>query len=82
MDPQIPDNRGRRGSGRGRGRRRGRSMARARGQIVSDEICGTLVDVLVHGMSKKEPGQRMKLNLSCFTVSIMSIIWTFREDNR
>ena len=49
-------------------------------QIVSDEICATLVDhVLAHGMSMREAGQRVQPNLSRFTV--VSIMWTFREEN-
>lgn len=54
----IKEEHRRRGGGGGRGR--------ARGQIVSDEICAA-VDVLAHGMLMRETGQSVQLNLSRFT---------------
>ncbi len=65
------------GKGRGRGRARGRGQR----QVISDEICATVVHhVVVHGRTINEAGQLVQPNLSRFTVA--SIVRTFRRENR
>ncbi len=85
--------RGGRGRGRG-GEVRGRGQGGARGgrgggrgrvrrvrNIITDDIRATTVDhVINHGMTLREAGQRVQLNLSRYTVA--SIIRTFRNENR
>ncbi|XP_026100199.1 uncharacterized protein LOC113071049 [Carassius auratus] len=71
--------RGQGGARSGRGGDRGR-VRRVRNRIT-DDIRATIVDdVINHGMTLREAGQRVQPNLSRYTVA--SIIRTFRNENR
>jgi hypothetical protein len=59
---------------------RGRRRRRRQQQVISDEIRATLVyNVLIHGMTMREPGHLVQPNLSRYTFA--SIVCTFRREN-
>ena len=71
----------------GGGRRGGRGGGKGGGPgprtkaVISDEIRAMIIDqVLVHGMTVREAGQRVQPNLS--RLSVASIVRTFGEANR
>ncbi len=68
------------GGARGGGRGRVRRVRRVRNRITDDIRATTVDHVINHGMTLREAGQRVQLNLSRYTVA--SIIRTFRNENR
>src|SRR4029434_6484753 len=80
------------GGGRGRGGRGGQGGGEGQGEeggggerrrrmVISNECGATVVDQVVnHGLSMREAGQRVQPNLSRFTVA--AILWTFRRGDR